>query len=321
MKELYKTYNLEAFLSDDDFVNDVKQQKLTKEDLSHTLKDAPLALKAANQAIDFMETLKEQNHGINVEGLWNKIDEETNADLPQKRSGAKILPLYQWIAGVAAAFLLIMFVVKNAYNSNDNFGLDVAYGKEQTHVLPDGSTIYLNAGSRLEYNASTFEKERSLFLDGEAFFSVQKGQKFTVETTNGSVEVLGTTFNVLSRADKFMVECTSGKVKVANKQGDLTQILLPNQAVQFDGDVISDITLTRRHNWRNKKLEYQGASANFVIEDLSRQFDLNIKVNRTEDLSNFSGEIPLTDTESAIKAFTWPLRLNYTIEGKNVFIY
>ena len=321
MKEFYKTYDLEDFLCDEDFLSDVKQHKLTQDQLQNFLADNPKAMDAANQAFAIMTGIAAQNPEIDVENLWSKIDQSISEEAVVVKKSASIVPLVRWISGIAAGFLLMVMLVKNIYNNDQTFTMEVTYGNEASHVLPDGSTIYLNAGSKLQYDKTNFNKERVLFLEGEAYFAVEKGEKFKVKTPNGEVEVLGTTFNVFSRDTKFQVACTTGKVRVTNLKKDVTEILLPDQVIQFEAGKLAENTLTNRYNWRNKKLEYEGASPIFVIDDISRQFDLQIDMNAKQTLQDFSGEIPLSDPEAAIKAFTWPLRLNYTIEGKNVTIY
>ena len=73
--------------------------------------------------------------------------------------------------------------------------------ESKTVLLPDQSTVRLNAGSFFTYDAATWDDARTVELHGEAFFDVKKnGVPFTVTTSNSRVQVLGTTFNVRARA-------------------------------------------------------------------------------------------------------------------------
>ena len=74
----------------------------------------------------------------------------------------------------------------------------VPLGSKSHVVLPDGSDVWLNAGSRLKYSAQFTAKERTVELSGEAYFEVAKERKrrFVVVTSNVSINVHGTTFNV-----------------------------------------------------------------------------------------------------------------------------
>ena len=71
-----------------------------------------------------------------------------------------------------------------------------------------------SAGSELNYNASKWGEKRELELKGEAFFDVEKGKRFDVNTELGKISVLGTEFNVLSRDSIFKVSCYEGLVQV-----------------------------------------------------------------------------------------------------------
>lgn len=89
-------------------------------------------------------------------------------------------------------------------------------GEIASLTLPDNSQVTLNAGSQVVYSGNRFNTRRKIQLTGEAYFKVTKGNTFSVVTTEGTVTVLGTTFNVRSRDEKLSVFCYTGKVKVSD---------------------------------------------------------------------------------------------------------
>lgn len=97
------------------------------------------------------------------------------------------------------------------------------YGQTQTVVLPDQSTVVLNANSKIRYDRVwEADEPRVVWLEGEAYFSVQhlaNDQSFTVYTDNLAVEVLGTEFNVQHRRGNTEVTLNSGAVKL-NARGE-----------------------------------------------------------------------------------------------------
>ncbi len=94
---------------------------------------------------------------------------------------------------------------------------------EKTAVeLPDLSQVKLNAQSRLTFNKKSWNKKREVVLDGEAYFKVAKGSKFSVITKDGTVTVLGTQFNVKHRDNYFEVVCFEGSVGVEYKESSVT---------------------------------------------------------------------------------------------------
>ena len=91
----------------------------------------------------------------------------------------------------------------------------------QTIHLPDGSTVILNQGSKLNYPSTFNGKTRDVYLSGEGFFDIQHNsrQPFFVHIGKVSVKVLGTTFNIKAFPSKPTIEVTvtRGKVQVWNE--------------------------------------------------------------------------------------------------------
>lgn len=113
-----------------------------------------------------------------------------------------------------------------------------AYGQTRRVLLPDGSSVTLNGHSTLRYpTAWAAGKPREVWLDGEAYFSVQHqadNQRFLVHTTAGfNVEVLGTKFTVSRRRDQGRVVLLSGKVRVSFDDRQHPDVILkPGELVE-----------------------------------------------------------------------------------------
>ena len=112
--------------------------------------------------------------------------------------------LYLATTAAAACLALVLFFT---FGRPSGTSISSSPAEMLTHVLPDRSTVRLNADSRIRVNEKKWEEKRQLALTGEAYFEVEKGQTFRVETDLGDVEVLGTKFNVYSRSGIFEVFC------------------------------------------------------------------------------------------------------------------
>ena len=113
-------------------------------------------------------------------------------------------------------------------------------GQKSKIILSDGTKVWLNSETELKYPATFNEKQREVFLEGEAFFEVQKKNgkvPFLVKTTDIDIKVLGTSFNVMAYSGEESVETTvvEGSVSVIRKglkqSQDQSVILKPNQKV------------------------------------------------------------------------------------------
>jgi ferric-dicitrate binding protein FerR (iron transport regulator) len=121
------------------------------------------------------------------------------------------------------------------------------YGQTQEIILPDSSTVILNANSKIRYASQwDSDKVREVWLEGEAFFTVRKKQKwqqvaasasskFIVHTQDLHVEVLGTEFTVSERREQTQVTLNSGKIKLdLNAEKETAPILMqPGEQVIF----------------------------------------------------------------------------------------
>ncbi|HDR50234.1 MAG TPA: DUF4974 domain-containing protein [Mariniphaga anaerophila] len=108
-------------------------------------------------------------------------------------------------------------------------------------VLPDGTNLWLNAGSHLRYGIPFIRKNREVELTGEAFLDVVKNEQspFVVKTGNAEVEVLGTQFNVNAwpESEQIQVALKEGKVKFRFAGDEGTKKfceLKPNDLLEFD---------------------------------------------------------------------------------------
>ncbi|WP_290700166.1 FecR family protein, partial [Lacinutrix sp.] len=136
----------------------------------------------------------------------------------------KTQQLYKQIALSAAAVVTVLLML-NLFVSTNKFSYSTEYAEHKSINLPDGSEVILNAKSQLTFNKKTWNNNRELYLNGEAYFKVKTGNTFTVKTDNGSVLVLGTQFNVNAYNEDFKVNCYEGEVKVISNNN--TTVLKP----------------------------------------------------------------------------------------------
>lgn len=223
----------------------------------------------------------------------------------------KVRKMNWFLLSAAAASLLIFFYLGSIFLSNENDVLAARNGQNAQHAFEDGSEIWLNDGSSLEYNAKTWAKQRNINLSGEALFEVAKGNPFVVKTQHGNVRVLGTKFNVRAWGSNLYVECYEGKVRVTTENQET--ILVANESVNVvqghmnEKQKISHTT----PSWQNGTSRFYNEKLQDVFAEIERQYD--VKVNSKATDRNFSGNFKHDNLANALRAICKPLGLNYTI--------
>ena len=221
------------------------------------------------------------------------------------------------VSSVAAA-LIMGFAIFSLINEDNINSFGTEYAQNEIITLPDNSIINLNQLSQLEYNASDWDKARTLKLNGEAYFDVEKGNRFEVKTTQGIVSVLGTEFNVISRDSIFKVSCYEGLVSV-NYNNKEVKVPAGTEFVLKAGKTEKlDIVIAEPY-WIKKMSVFDNAAIADVFSELEKQYGITIIYESGIKL-NFTGAFEHNNLENALKSITQPLNLTFEISQKEVII-
>ena len=192
---------------------------------------------------------------------------------------AKKTNTFHWHLAAAAAVVLLIGLT--AFLRFYSATLYAPPGQHLTKTLPQGSTIHLNAGTKLSYHPYWWRFARILTLEGEAYFEIEKGNRLTVQSTQGNTRVLGTRFNIYARNDKYRVHCLSGQVQVNTASGK-SRILHPNQALSATekGEMQYQANVKSQHAiaWTQNRFVFTAVSLKEVFREMERQFDITIEI-------------------------------------------
>ena len=162
--------------------------------------------------------------------------------------------------------------------------ITVPAGQRVNLDLPDGSNVWLNAGTKMQYPVSFMTGKREVILDGEAYFEVVHNEKspFVVHTSTLDVEVLGTKFNVEAYSARKIFETSlmEGKVKVKLPHDDKNSVVLvPNQKTTLiDGRlVVSKIDDYNVYRWKEGLYCFRNKPFADIINNTSVNFYRKIK--------------------------------------------
>lgn len=172
-------------------------------------------------------------------------------------------------------------------------------------VLPDGSRVWLNAGSAIRYPTSFDGKERKVELSGEAFFEVAKNERMPFKVTidpKTELEVLGTSFNINAYRNEDEVRATllSGSVKMSatgNDQQPLSSILHPGEQAIVpnagnDRHIRVQLTDTAKViAWRHGIFNFENADIRTVMRQLERWYNIDVVYERSIPEITFGGKM------------------------------
>lgn len=245
------------------------------------------------------------------------VYEKLNTKISQKRAIKE--NTFKWIPvlKIAAVIAIGVFLYSTFFTSN--ITTVETYAAESSSInLPDASKVELNAMSTLMFNEKTWNENRQVNLEGEAFFKVAKGAKFDVITSSGVVSVVGTEFSVKNRTNYFEVKCFEGKVDV--KINDETIALPAGETVRLlNKNIYKSTTLLEYPTWMDSFSSFESVPLFEVIAELERQYNIEVRIKTSLDVkSMYSGMFVHNNKEMAIQAIALPFGLDYSINNNVV---
>ncbi len=233
---------------------------------------------------------------------------------------------------VAASFLIMVSLCTVLYFQffrNTLVVIATDFGEQQTTVLPDGTKVSLNANSTLKFDK---RKPRSVSLTGEAFFEVQKipatNAVFEVHTSDLSVLVLGTAFNVNTRNEQTQVFLEEGKVKlnvedleqhsIEMDPGDLVAYSKKLNRLQENKKGISSLEVA---SWKSGILQFNDTPLLTALLEIEHVYGIHFEIKADNlEKETISGGVPSNDLETTLKALRDIYGLQFELEGKTYLI-
>lgn len=297
-----------------------------------------------------------------VEGPFQDASTLTNdVDRPLSRN----IPTTRMLVGFIAISLIafVIWVTTTLVMPEPKPGLAHASSSEistnngsKTHiVLPDGTKVWLNAGSKLTYDKKFGEKIREVELTGEAYFDVahNAAKPFTIHTRAMDIKVLGTEFNVKSYPEDHTTETSlvRGSIEVTLKDKHAKKIILkPNEKLLIADEQAMPSTPTaepQRSETINKPiislshlnyssldstiLETSWVQNRLVFEDESFK-DLTVRMSRwygvqfefedpSLEATRFTGNFKDETVADALDAMKITARFNYRVNDNIIYLY
>ncbi len=268
--------------------------------------------------------------------LINKAEKRLDSKLAKEKKGKqKIFKLHQWIK-YAAVITIVIAVSALAYwqfntgNKEDMLVATTSESQVREIVLPDGTKVWLNQFSSLKYPRQFSEKERNVYLNGEAYFEVTKNRKrpFIVQSEMMKIKVLGTIFNLKCSPTCRISEATliEGEIEVKGNNEEGMIILSPGQKAELNKVTkrmqVKEVDAKLDAVWHNNLIPFEKATIFNIAKTLERFY--NVKIILSPDISTnktYSGVLKKKDSiESVLKLLKNSIPMNYKIVDNNIFI-
>lgn len=198
------------------------------------------------------------------------------------------LHIWRKMAAVAAVVLLLFGTALATWHVASQrpeqfYALTAPMGSTSRLTLPDGSVVWLNAGSTLRYSTNFSVKNRNVELNGEGYFEVAKqdGSEFTVKTSGYDVTVKGTKFDVSAYDDDPVVSTSLMQGKVVISQGETRMEMMPGETVTLDkttGSLMKTATSDTPNAWTMNSTDFNEIRLGDFAKILSRKYGVEIHI-------------------------------------------
>ena len=260
---------------------------------------------------------------IDREKAFNELQQKIKQNRRTKRRYVAISMI-----SVAASIVLMIGVV-NFFNSSYSFtgntmvSVQTELGNRSFVVLPDGTKVWLNSQSKVQYGSDFGKEDRSVKLSGEGFFDVTHSKKpFIVNVGDFSVRVYGTKFNVSDYTeDQNIFTCLeSGKISI-EKGGETKLFLKPGQLVTYNKTTekfkIRSVNASEYSAWKENKMYMHAESLEQLTAKLERKYNVQIRFvpERLEEEIHYTGVFSDESIEEVLDAISVASDLKYRKKG------
>lgn len=268
-------------------------------------------LKAIDRQTEGKTSMTENQLKASDERIRKQVFLRLQLDDPEKETGRPTLipfkpnwpafvPLFRKYAAIAAVFAAVIatsyFILdKDASFKTEHLAslqdktilLQTGDTELKEVILPDGTKLYANSGTRIEYIKNEFNKEkREIWIEGEAFFDVAKNPQkpFVIHSNDIQTVVRGTSFNVKAYKEigEISVSVRTGKVEVGTDDNTFAILTADKRVVyneKTNRHVISKSNWEEEAAWRDHRLVLKDANISELKLRLKQLYGINITVD------------------------------------------
>ena len=279
---------------------------------------------------------RDQLDRFDASEAYSAFIDRVNAARRQSR-----MRVVRYIIGAAASLLLVVGIAYGSFlrgrqdiaSSLGETEITTPDGSSMTLTLPDGTRVRLNAGSRMAYSQTFGIKDRTVLINGQAYFDVAKDKEkpFFVKSENMTVEVTGTRFEFRDYSDDKCAEVVldKGHVNVSSslRKGEAKSLTPGHHAIVDKTTGRICVNTSPKHSRQSSKgnmLSFEGETLATIARDIERQFGVSVEISNPKARQlRFVGEFA-TDSQSVadvLDALSGTGKISYKMKGNNIIIY
>ena len=270
------------------------------------------------------------------ENFRNRVESQKEIQSTSRR-GFSLSALWRYAAVVAIIIAVgCISYWQGEVNVKDTFAdisVEAPLGSKTKLYLPDGTLVWLNAGSRMTYSQGFGVDNRKVELEGEGYFEVKRNEKipFFVKTKDLQLQVLGTKFNFRDYPEdhEVVVSLLEGKVGLNNLlREEKEAVLSPDERAVLNKAngllTVESVTASNASQWTDGYLFFDEELLPDIAKELERSYNVKIHIaNDSLKTFRFYGNFVRREQniQEVLEARASTEKMQYKIEERNITIY
>ena len=271
-----------------------------------------------------------------VENFRNRVESQKEIQSTSRR-GFSLSALWRYAAVVAIIIAVgCISYWQGEVNVKDTFAdisVEAPLGSKTKLYLPDGTLVWLNAGSRMTYSQGFGVDNRKVELEGEGYFEVKRNEKipFFVKTKDLQLQVLGTKFSFRDYPEdhEVVVSLLEGKVGLNNLlREEKEAVLSPDERAVLNKAngllTVESVTASNASQWTDGYLFFDEELLPDIAKELERSYNVKIHIaNDSLKTFRFYGNFVRREQniQEVLEALASTEKMQYKIEERNITIY
>lgn len=301
-----------------------KEDNLLAKWLANDISEAELKVLSSKYDLDELSSILDRQDqyvpvSMDKDQMWDAIKEKQNISNKQTENPQKKPKNWIRFVSLLLAFLLAKIIYGFLFENN-TIHVETTDEPKTELAFVDGSSAVIGPYSSLKYDQEQWSEKRKVNLKGQAFFDVTPGVSFSVSTTAGRVEVLGTQFDVWSIDSEYMrVSCREGRVRVTDNDGKSNEIGA-NQAIYISSGSLSEISdlPSSTFDWQQNLRNYQNTPVKILLSDIERFYEVTFTTDISSEKDVFSGVLPTDDLDKCVQFLETSLSYEAERSDKNI---